>query len=100
MTWPGVWLHGSTSPFGFTTTSVRPAPHGAWFPPRVARFRAAGIDSPLADARILLSHALSVDRLALLTDPHEPVTEIVRRRSACEKSPNSDEFGYGIRSPF
>jgi release factor glutamine methyltransferase len=37
-------------------------------------FRAAGIDSPEADARILIGHALGLDRTALATQPHRIVT--------------------------
>lgn len=40
-----------------------------------ARFRAAGLETPLADARLLLSHALAVDRLALHTDPRAQVSD-------------------------
>lgn len=40
----------------------------------VSRFRAANLDSPLADARLLLAHALDVNRLALLTDQTAKVT--------------------------
>lgn len=65
------------------------------------RFRAAGLESPLADARLLLAHALEIDRLALHTEPdvrisskqqasieafaarrlaHEPVSRIIGER--------------------
>lgn len=34
-----------------------------------ARFRAAGLDSPQTDARLLLAHVLGIDRLSLHADP-------------------------------
>lgn len=46
----------------------------------VARFRDAGLDTPLADARLLLSHALAIDRLALVTGSQELVAKLDHRR--------------------
>jgi release factor glutamine methyltransferase len=57
-----------------------------------ARFRDAGFESPLADARLLLAHALGIDRLGLHSDPEAVVTareallveDVTRRRLAHE----------------
>ena len=55
-------------------------------------FRARGIDKPLLDAQVLLSHALSVSRTQLVIDAKKPLApdelarfrEMVRRRRARE----------------
>jgi release factor glutamine methyltransferase len=39
------------------------------------RLRAAGVDQPVIDARLLLEAAAGADRAAILTDPHRPLTE-------------------------
>lgn len=44
----------------------------AWTRARRA-LEAAGIDTPVLDARLLVERAAGVDRLALITDPHRPV---------------------------
>jgi release factor glutamine methyltransferase len=54
-----------------------------------ARLRAAGIENPRLEARLLLAHALGVPVAALLRDPHVPAeptayVALVSRRSAHE----------------
>jgi release factor glutamine methyltransferase len=44
----------------------------AWTRARRA-LEAAGIETPVLDARLLVERAAGVDRLALITDPHRPV---------------------------
>jgi release factor glutamine methyltransferase len=44
----------------------------AWTRARRA-LEAAGLDTPVLDARLLVERAAGVDRLALITDPHRPV---------------------------
>jgi release factor glutamine methyltransferase len=46
----------------------------AWKDAR-ARLEAAGVDSPVIDARLLVEAAVDVKRVDLLTDPHRPLTE-------------------------
>lgn len=52
---------------GITAASARPL--------LAQVFRAAGLDSPDADARALLQHAIGADRTALLLDERRPLTE-------------------------
>ena len=47
----------------------------AWLRRAIARLREAGMDTPELDARLLLCHALGVDRLALLRDGDAALTE-------------------------
>lgn len=44
----------------------------AWTRARRA-LEAAGLDTPVLDARLLVERAAGVDRIALITDPHRPV---------------------------
>jgi release factor glutamine methyltransferase len=53
--------------FDATTTATK-----AWAELSRA-FRAAGLESPVIDSRLLVCYALGLDRLALLRDPHHPV---------------------------
>lgn len=53
--------------------------------------REAGVESPVIDARLLVCHALGIDRLGLLRDPYrlladatEPLRQAVQRRLARE----------------
>jgi release factor glutamine methyltransferase len=67
---------------GMTTVSV--ALHDG-----AARLRAAGIDSPRLEARLLLTHALATTMEALLRDPNAPIdaaayAALVARRAARE----------------
>lgn len=45
-----------------------------------ARLRAAGVESPELDARLLVQHALGLSREALLTEPRRPLSEAERAR--------------------
>lgn len=47
----------------------------AWLRRAIARLREAGMDTPELDARLLLCHALGVDRLSLLRDGDAALTE-------------------------
>ena len=63
----------------------------AWGKGRDA-LKAAGVESPVLDARVLLEQAAGVARTAIVTDPHRPVSEaawaayeaLIARRSARE----------------
>lgn len=63
----------------------------AWGKGRDA-LKAAGVDSPVLDARVLLEQAAGVARTTIVTDPHRPVSEpawaayeaLIARRSARE----------------
>lgn len=46
----------------------------AWTKARRA-LEAAGVDSPVLDARLLLEMAAGIDRAAIITDPHRPITD-------------------------
>jgi release factor glutamine methyltransferase len=46
----------------------------AWTKARRA-LEAAGVDSPVLDARLLLELAANIDRTAIVTDPHRPITD-------------------------
>lgn len=46
----------------------------AWTKARRA-FESAGLDTPIADARLLLQAAAGVDRIDIVTDPHRPLPE-------------------------
>lgn len=46
----------------------------AWTKARRA-LEAAGVDSPVMDARLLLELAANIDRAAIITDPHRPITD-------------------------
>ncbi|MDX2233090.1 MAG: peptide chain release factor N(5)-glutamine methyltransferase [Hyphomonadaceae bacterium] len=53
----------------------------AWTRTRNA-LKAAGVSSPVLDARMLVEAATGVSRLDIVTDPHRPVTEEARARLA------------------
>lgn len=63
----------------------------AWGKGRDA-LKAAGVDSPVLDARVLLEKAAGVERTAIVTDPHRPISEeawtafqaLIARRSGRE----------------
>ncbi len=38
-------------------------------------FRAAGLESPVIDSRLLVCHVLGLDRLGLLREPHRPIAD-------------------------